>query len=266
VAKEINPRLVFERLFLPDAGRTGSAALKRDQYRRSILDFVAEDARGLKGKLGSTDQHKLDEYLSSVREIEQRLNRVEKVDIKGLPPGTARPSGIPRNFEDYARLMADVLLLAFQTDQTRIATFVLANEGSNRPYREIGITEGHHELSHHGRVKAKMEKIQKINLFHVKQLAYLAERLKGVKEGEGTLLDNCLIVYGSGIGDGNRHNHDDLPVLLLGKGGGSIRTGRHLVYRRNTPLMNLYLSMLDRVGVPLERFGDSTGRLPGLEG
>ena len=162
--------------------------------------------------------------------------------------------------------MADMLVLAFQADLTRIATFVFANDGSNRSYRIIGVSEGHHDLSHHGNDKAKLAKIQKINQFHIKQLAYLLEKLKAIKEGSGTLLDNCMIVYGSGIGDGNRHNHDDLPILLAGKGGGTIKTGRHISYQKEEPMTNLFLSMLDRVGVKAEAMGDSTGRLTGLEG
>jgi hypothetical protein len=162
--------------------------------------------------------------------------------------------------------MADMLVLAFQADLTRIATFVFANDGSNRSYRDYGVAEGHHDMSHHGNNKNKKAKIQKINQFHIEQVAYLLGKLKAVKEGNGTLLDSCMIVYGSGISDGDRHNHDDLPILLAGKGGGTLKTGRHIRYRKETPLMNLYLNMLDRVDVHVDSFGDSTGRLTGLEG
>jgi hypothetical protein len=263
VAKEVNPRQVFNRLFSLEGANTKKAA-----YKRSLLDFVAEDARGLEARLGGADRRKLDEYLSGVREIEQRLARAEqKLDAsKDLPPGAKPPSGMPRDTKEHLRLMADMLVLAFQADLTRVATFVFANEGSNKPYREIGVSEGHHELSHHRGRREKQEKIQKINLFHVEQLAYLVGRLQGVKEGGGTLLDSCMITYGSGNSDGNRHNHDDLPLLLLGKGGGTIKPGRHLRFRRNTPLNNLWLSMLDRMGVAVNEFGDSTGKLKGLEG
>jgi hypothetical protein len=260
VAKETNPRLVFERLFARPGGD------RRDRYKVSLLDFVAEDAARMKMRLGSTDVRKLDEYLSGVREIEKRLLRVEK---EAAPAGKApvvSPTGIPKNYEEHLRLMADMLVLAFQSDLTRFATFVFANDGSNRSYRDIGVPEGHHDLSHHGRLKVKQAKIQQINQFHVTQLAYLLKKLKSVQEGERSLLDNCMIVYGSGISDGNRHNHDDLPVLLAGKGGGTLKTGRHVRYPRNTPLTNLYLAMLDRVGVSVPSFGDSTGRLTGLEG
>ncbi len=262
VAKEVNPRLVFDRLF---AGGGAPGTGRRDLLRRSVLDFVAEDARGLKARLGAADQRKLEEYLSGVREIEQRLARMDKVEVKGAPKGAVRPSGMPRGYEEHLRLMADMLVLAFQADLTRIATFVFANEGSNRPYRDIGVSEGHHDLSHHGRNAQKQAKIQKINLFHVSQLAYLLGKLKGVREGSGTLLDSCMIAYGSGNSDGNRHNHDDLPLLVLGKGGGTIKPGRHVKYPKDTPLNNLWLSMLDRMGVRVERFGDSKGRLAQLD-
>ncbi len=267
VAKETNPRLVFERLFAV-GGKSSAADFKKAAYKRSLLDFVAEDARGLKRRLGGADQRKLDEYLSGVREIEQRLARVEKAsDYKGVPGGYKAPSGLPRDMGEHLRLLGDMMVLAFQADLTRICTFAFANEGSNRPYRnEIGISEGHHDLSHHGRKKDKMAKIQKINRFHIEQLAYILGRLKGVKEGDGTLLDSCMLSYGSGNSDGNRHNHDDLPVLLIGKGGGTIRPGRHLKLPRETPLNNLWLSLLDRMGVKVDRFGDSTGQLTGLEG
>src|SRR5213078_3614066 len=160
--------------------------------------------------------------------------------------------------------LADMMVLAFQTDLTRICTFAFANEGSNRPYRFIDVPEGHHDLSHHESKKEKLDKIKKINLFHLTHFAYILEKLKGIREGEGTLLDSCMIVYGSGNSDGNRHNHDNLPILLAGKGGGTIKAGRHLRVRRETPLANLYVSMLERVGVKVASFGDSTGSLRGL--
>jgi hypothetical protein len=267
VAKETNPRFVFQRLF-SIAARPGEArTFRQAAYQRSLLDFVAEDARSLRGRLGATDGRKLDEYLTGVREIEQRLARLEKdVDVKGVPDGVKMPTGITRSMKEHLRLLGDMMVLAFQADLTRVCTFVFANEGSNRPYREIGISDGHHDLSHHGRAKEKMEKIQQINRFHVEQLAYLLGRLKAVREGEGSLLDSCMIAYGSGNSDGNRHNHDDLPILLMGQGGGTLKAGRHLVYKRNTPLNNLWLCLLDRMGVSVDRLGDSTGRLPGLEG
>jgi hypothetical protein len=254
--KEINPRLVFDRLF---AGGRNDPTRAMNQ---SILDFVREDANRLRSQLGSADLRRLDEYLTSIREIERRVNQA------GPAPQTAngvqRPSGIPGDMRQHIRLMTDLLVLAFQTDMTRVATFVYANEGSNRNYRIINVSEGHHDLSHHGNDQGKLAKIGQINRFHIEQFAYLLERLKAIREGDGTLLDNCMIMYGSGNGDGNRHNHDELPILLAGKAGGTLRSGRHVRYARNTPLCNLYREMLDRMGVRQDRFGDSTGRLAQL--
>lgn len=260
--KEIDPRAVFDRLF----GKGGSGGDQRDLYKKSILDFVQEDANSLRNRLGTVDQRKLDEYLSSIRDIERRLAQSQP-EVKVQGQELRRPVGYSREkYQEHIRAMADLLVLAFQGDLTRIATFVFANDGSNRNYRIIGVPEGHHDLSHHGGNRDKLAKIQQINTFHTTQLAYLLEKLKSVPEGEGTLLDNCMVVYGSGIGDGNRHNHDKLPILLAGKGGGTIKTGRHLRFRREVPLNNLYLSMLDRMNVQRSSLGDSTGRLEGLEG
>lgn len=264
VAKEINPRLVFERLFSAP-GKGDAVARRRESYKHSILDFAGEDARNLKNRLGSTDRSKLDEYLTGIREIEQRLDRVEQTADMAAPSGISRPTGVPKDYREHLRLMADMLVLAFQADLTRIATFVFANDGSNRSYRDYGVPEGHHDTSHHGGSKVKKAKVQKINQFHIEQLAYLLGRLKSIQEGKGTLLDNCTLVYGSGISDGNRHNHDDLPILVAGKGGNTLKTGRHIRYPKNTPLMNLYLCLLDRVGVHVDSFGDSKGRLTGLD-
>jgi len=261
MSKEVNPRQVFERLF--SDGPHGSAdegRAKRDLYKRSVLDFVSEDARQLKSRLGHTDQRKLDEYLTGVREIELRIARAEKETNAHLPDLDV-PAGIPKDYAEHLRLMCDLTAIAFQGDMTRIVTCMFANEGSNRSYRHIDVPEGHHDLSHHGGDAAKHAKIRTINRFHVSMLAYLIEKLKSIPDGDATLLDNCMIVYGSGIGDGNRHNHDDLPVLLAGRGGGTIRTGRHIRYPIETPMANLFLSMLDRAGAPTPRIGDSTGRL-----
>jgi Protein of unknown function (DUF1552) len=265
--KEVDPKLLFERLFSSEIkGEVDANRAKRDRYNKSILDFVAEDALSLKAKLGPTDQRKLDEYFTTVRELELRIQRASTQGPEKPPPGVTKPSGVPKDFQEHIRLMTDLLVLAFQGDLTRIATFVYANEGSNRPYKFIGVPEGHHELSHHGGDKAKLEKITKINRFHMTQFASLLEKLKNVEEGDGTLLDNCMIMYGSGNSDGNRHNHDDLPILLAGKGGGTLKTGRHVRYRRETPLTNLFLSMLERMGAPTASFGDSTGKLDDLAG
>ena len=257
---EVDPRLVFDRLFSNGLdGETEENRAKRDLYNKSILDFVSEDASRLKSKLGYTDRHKLDEYLTAVRELEQRIRQVEK--FAATQPDFVKPTGIPKQFEQHLRLMYDMLALAFQSDSTRIATFITAHDGDDRPYPFIGVSDGHHTLSHHQNDPVKKERIAKINHFHVEQFAYFLNKLKSVKEGEGTLLDNCMIVYGGAIGDGNRHNHDDLPILLAGRGGGALNPGCHVKLGKETPMTNLYLSMLERMGVPAQRVGDSTGKL-----
>ena len=264
-AKEVDPRLVFERLFAGQArGEAEPLAALRERRDRSLLDFVAEDARKLRDKLGVADRRKLEEYLTGVREIERRIDRARPVIEVGQST-LARPAGIPGDYREHIRLMSDLLVLAFHADLTRIATFVFANDGSNRSYGAIGVPEGHHDLSHHGKDPRKFEKIRAINRFHVEQYAYLLGRLKAVPEGAGTLLDHCMVVYGSGISDGNSHSHHDLPILLAGKGNGTLKSGRHVLLPKETPLTNLHLSMLDRMGVPVESFGDSTGRLTDLD-
>jgi hypothetical protein len=258
--KEVNPKLVFDRLFTADQSPD---RVRRDARRRSILDFVREDSRHLSLQLTVNDNRKLDEYFTAIREIELRIERAEKLPPVKTPDYPA-PSGIPAEYETHIRLMCDLLTLAFQADVTRVITFVLANEGSNRPYPFIEVPEGHHDLSHHGNDAAKKEKIRKINLFHMRQLAYLLEKLNGVQEGDGTLLDHCMLAYGSGIHDGNAHNHEDLPLLLAGGGCGTLTPGRHMKFATETPLSNLWLSMLARMEVSWDRLGDSTGPLAGL--
>ncbi|MGY8652173.1 MAG: DUF1552 domain-containing protein [Verrucomicrobiia bacterium] len=264
---ETDPRLVFERLFgnqLPKEMTESQA--RRQRYRKSILDFVLEDANRLNAKVGGDDKQKLDEYLTAVRDIEQRIERAENgVDSKKISP-RLRPAGIPKGYDEHIRLLGDMMALAFQTDATRVASFMFARAGSNRTYRPIGVSEGHHSLSHHQNDAGKLAKISAINRFHTQQLAYILQKLKSIREGDGTLLDNCMIVYGSGISDGNKHNNENLPVLVAGKGGGSILTGRHMRCPSETPMANLFLSMLDRMGAQVDRFGDSAGRLRGLEG
>ena len=265
VAKEINPKAVFERLFADSAQPSKGATQTRElNFRTSVLDLVLDDAKSLQKKLGFADRRKLDEYLNSVREIEERLRRTQfTATVQGID-GVTVPKGIPKSYTEHIELMSDMLALALQTDSTRIVTFVHANEGSGRSYPFIDVPEGHHDLSHHGNDEGKKQKIKKINLFHAQRVASLLEKLKKVKEGDGTLLDNTMLVFGSGIGDGNAHNHDDLPVVLFGKGGGTIATGRHVRYANDTPIANLYLAMLDRMGVPEEKLGDSTGKLLNL--
>jgi Protein of unknown function (DUF1552) len=265
VAPEPNPRLVFERLFGAGApaDRRKNLALRREQ-QRSILDFVLDDTRSLEKELGGSDQQKLDEYLAGVREIERRIQEAER--FKETPnPAVESPTGIPGSFPDHIQLMFDMMVLAFQTDSTRIATFLLANEGSNRTFPEIGISEGHHNLSHHFGKKEMMEKIGSIDLWYVQQFAKFLEKLDSVKDVDGhSILHNSMIVYGSGNSDGNRHTHANLPIILAGSGGGSLTTGRYSKLKAK-PLNNLYLNMLDRFGVDgIPRLGDSTGRLEGV--
>lgn len=262
VPKEVNPKLVFERLF---GGGAAADRMKRDARRKSVLDFVRQDAADINSRVGTSDKRKLDEYFSSVRDIELRIQRAETLPEPKVPEGVAAPQQIPSSYEEHLRLMCDLLVLAFQADVTRVSTFVFANEGSNKAYPWINIREGHHELSHHGNDAKKKEKIRDINTFHTRQLAYLLEKMRSVKEGDGTLLDHCMIAYGSGNSDGNRHNHDDLPILLAGGGCGTLSTGRHVKYANGTPLNNLWLSLLDRMEVSLDGLGDSTGKLPGLK-
>lgn len=263
VAKEVNPRAVFERLF--GTGDEVADAVSRERrlaHRRSILDFVMEDADALRGRLGTRDQQKLDEYLDGVRDIERRIARAETENRSLMGEGIPAPApGIPRDRGEHIRLLGDMMVLAFQSDLTRICTFMLANDGSNRPFPELNIGDGHHDVSHHGNDPDKVRKKQLIDIFHTQQLAYILERMATTEDGDGTLLDNTMLVYGAGISNGDRHNHDDLPTIVAGRAGGTLRTGRHLVYQQGTPMSNLYVSMLGRVGVPVERLGDSTGPL-----
>lgn len=263
-AKEVDPRLVFDRLFgTGTASEKDASREKRDRYNKSILDFVNEEAKALSGNLGAADQRKMDEYLTAVRELEQRIDRAREVknSKSTFKPSMPAPTAMPKDPQDHIRLMCDLMVLAFQADLTRVVTFPFANDGSNRPYPMIGVPDGHHDLSHHGNDAKKHEKIQKINKFHIDQLAYVLGRLKSVKEGDKSLLDQIMLVYGSGIGDGNRHNHDDLPILFAGHGGGKVKCGRHVKFPKDTPLMNLYLAMFERLGCPAKSFGDSTGVL-----
>ena len=260
----LNPRVLFERLFGKDAHLSPEARAQRNRFRKSILDFVSEDTRKLRGDLGPTDQRKLDEYLSSIREIETQIEKTEN-DNEQIDPGLNKPYGVPADFAEHFKLMTDMLTVAMQADMSRVFTFLVTREGSSRPYREIGIPDGHHPLTHHQNRPERMEKVVKINHYHAEQLAKWVTKLKAIPEGDSTLLDNSMIIYGAGLSDGNRHTHDDLPTLMIGSGGGTIRTGRCVTYRKETPISNLYLSMMDRMGVHVEHFGDSTGRLDELD-
>jgi Protein of unknown function (DUF1552) len=268
--KEINPRLVFERLFgSANPKNPGENAARRAQQKRSILDFVLEDANALGGKVGGADKLKLDEYLTAVREIEIRVAAAERsvaaARAAGIVEGYEVPEEMPESFEQHSRLMLDMIALAFQTDTTRVATCMLANEGSNRSYHDIGVTRGHHELSHHQNNADNLRQIRDINRFHIRQLSYLLAKLKAMPEGDGNVLDNSMILYGSSLADGNAHAHDDLPLILAGRGGGKLLPGRHIRYASETPMCNLLLKMLNTAGVNAQRHGDSTGVLRGLE-
>ncbi len=260
---EVNPRTVFERLFGTGEDAADPAARARTaRLDQSILDLVSDDTKRLESGLGSTDRRKLDEYLTSVREVERQVQMAEKQAAENTlaVPAMAKPDGIPLEFAEHAQLMFNLLTLALQSDITRISTFMLAREGSNRTYREINVPEGHHGLSHHRNDPVLMDKVAKINRHHMEQFAYFLSKLKATPDGDGSLLDHTMIVYGSGISDGNRHNHDNLPVLLAG-GTRAFRTGRHVRLAEATPVSNLYLSMLDAMGVPTDKLGDSQGRL-----
>jgi hypothetical protein len=259
---EVNPRAVFERLF-GDGNEDSATMERRSAYRRSILDFVMDDAKTMKVSLGPTDNRKLDEYLDGIREIERRIEQAEKEGTL-IAPSMDHPDGVPVEFTDHAKLMFDLMAVAFQTDSTRVATFMMGREGSTRTYREIGIADAHHPLTHHRNDPEMIEKVTRINCFHMQQYAYFLKKLRSIQEGDGTLLDNVMIVYGSGLSDGNRHDHANLPVLVAGGGAGTFKTGRHVEYKKDTPMANLLVSMLDRMGVQHGLPGDATGPLDRL--
>ena len=263
--KEVDPRAVFDRLFGNQLKKEERASRSlRDREKRSILDFAAEDAKALSRRLGRGDQRKLDEYLYAVRQIERRIDGTKTRLNPESGVGHERPAGTPRDRDEHLRLMMDMIVLAFQTDSTRILTLMIGNSSDNRSFPQIGISEGHHNLSHHTGSRKKQAKLSRINRHYMTHLHYLLEKLRSVKEAEGTLLDNSMIVYGCAFGDGNSHDPGDLPILLAGKGGGAIKPGRHVQYEAGTPLANLYLSMLDRVGAPTDQLGDATARLDQL--
>ncbi len=260
----LDPRALFERLFGNGIALSPEARARQSKYRRSILDFVTSDTKKLEINLGPTDKRKLEEYLSSIRSIERQLEKAEK-DNAQIDPKMPKPYGVPADFAEHFKLMTDMLTVALQADLTRVFTFLVTREGTSRAYRELEIPDGHHPLTHHQNKPELMEKVSRINTYHVKQFAGWIEKLKSIQEGDGTLLDNSMIVYGAGLTDGNKHNHEDLPTLLAGHGGDNyIKTGRRINYRKETPMSNLFLSMMDRMDVHGEHFGDSTGRLDGL--
>ncbi len=264
--KEIRPREVFERLFgINRPGESGDERDRRLAARKSILDYVRSDARRLNEALGSTDRMRMEEYTDGVRALERRIENLERATQDPEEFASMEPvEGVPADYREHVELMNDMLVLAFQLDQTRVSTFMLGNEGSNRSFPFLGVKEGHHHISHHKGDEGMIEGIQAINHFQSEMLADLLSKMRAVEEPDGTLLDNSMIVYGSAICDGNRHNHDDLPLILAGGGGGTLDPGRHVHWSKGTPLSNLYVSMLQRMGVEVDAFADSTGELKGI--
>jgi len=225
---------------------------------------VMQDALTLEKQLGRNDQRKLDEYLTGVREIEKRIQLAERFGVPKAPKGLA-PNGIPASYKEHLRLMFDMLGLAFQTDSTRVGTFLMAHDGSNRNFPDIGVTSGHHELSHHQEDPTKIEQLTRIDRFYTEQLAYFLEKLRGMREANGrSVLDNSMVVYCGGLSDANKHSHNNLPAIVAGRCGGSLQAGQHVALSQPVPMTNLYLSLLQRMGLPVERIGDSTGALSGV--
>ncbi len=256
----LDPRVLFERLFGTGTALTPEARERQARYRRSILDFVVGDTQTMQSSLGPTDRRKLDEYLSSIREVERQLVKAEQDSI-AIDPGMAKPYGVPPDFAEHFRLMSDMITIAFRADMTRVLTFMMTREGTSRAYREIGISDGHHPCTHHMGKPDLMAKVTLINEYHTQQLAAWLHKLKNTPDGDSNLLDNSMIVYGAGLSDGNRHLHEDLPTLLIGRGGGVLRPGRRIIYRRETPMANFHLTLMDYMGVHVEQFGDASGRL-----
>ena len=259
---ETNPRFVFERLF--GSGDTAEARAARGREDRSVLDGLAEEIASLRRRLGRRDGVKLAEYLDAVRDVERRIARSESSNSEFEIP--ERPVGVPDTFREYAELMFDLQVLAFQADITRVSTFMMARENVNRSYGEIGLPEAHHAMSHHGNEAAKMATYSKLNTYHVDTLAYFLKKLQAISDGDGTLLDHSVVLYGSGMSDGNVHNNYNVPVVVVGGRDLQLKGNRHLRYPKGTPLANLSLSLMDKFGVDVEKFGDSTGRLDLLSG
>jgi uncharacterized protein DUF1552 len=261
---ETNPRSAFERLFgIEDVPLSPEDRARRAQRRQSILDLVGDRTRHLVTGLGPSDRRKMDEYLYAIREIERRLERAERDGVE-VPPGVEKPSGIPAAFADYVKLMFDLQVVAFQADLTRVTTMMIGREGSLQAYPEIDVPDSHHPLTHHRGNPEFVEKVTRINAYHAELFAHFVAKLKATPDGDGTLLDHSMVVYGSAISDGDRHTHEDLPVLLVGRGAGRLKPGRHVGHPRDTPLTNLYLTLLDGMGVRPEAIGDSTGKLAHL--
>ncbi len=262
---ETNPRAVFERLFGDDESTDTGTRRERLASDKSVLDYVSGSLSRLQRRVGAGDRRKLDEYFESVRDIERRIQVTEHDKVTMQVPHMARPSAVPDDYFEYAKLMMDLQVIAWQTDMTRVASFTLGRDGSNRAYREIGISDGHHSISHHQNDAERIDKLIKIDQMHVGLFGYLLEKLQNTPDGDGTLLDHSLTVFGSSLSESNLHTHDDLPIVLAGNAGGRIKGNRHLLYGEETPLNNLFLNMFDAAGVPdVHNFGDSTGRLTDL--
>jgi hypothetical protein len=262
---ELNPKVVFDRLFTKGSSNlTQATVADRDFYRKSMIDYVLDDANRVRDRVSKTDQRKLDQYLTGVREVERRIQHsASSAEVSGAE--FERPAGIPEDFDEHLRLMCDLMVLAFQTDSTRASSFMVTKEATDRNYPWLGFTDGHHETSHHANDAEKNRKLREIDRYHISILAYMIEKMMTIEEAGGTtLLDNSMVLYGSGISDGDRHDHINLPVIVLGKGGGTLRSGQFLKCRPETPMSNLLLSMLQQASVPVAQFGDSTEPLPGL--
>src|SRR5579875_608737 len=260
---ENNPRVLFERMFGSSDSTDPRVRASRLKQDRSLLDSVSDRVNELQRQLGRADNRKMNDYLASLRDVERRIQKAEEQSSKALPD-VARPAGIPEKFEDQVRLLYDLQLLAFQADLTRVTTFMYGREQTGRPYPQIGVPEPHHPLTHHQGIPEKMEKCAKIQRYHIGLFAEYLGKLRNTPDGDGSLLDHVILLYGSGISNSDRHTHGPLPTILVGGGGGTLRGGRHLVYPEHTPLTNLQLTLLDKLGVRTERLGDSTGELKGL--
>ncbi|MFN0119541.1 MAG: DUF1552 domain-containing protein, partial [Blastocatellia bacterium] len=252
---------IFERMFGDGESTDAAARLALLQSQRSILDYVNGSLKRLGSRVGAPDRVKLNEYTDAIRDVERRIQKAEQQNASMKLPVMERPNAVPDEFEDHVRLVMDLQVLAYQSDLTRVVTLMMAREGSNRPYRSIGISDGHHNITHHQNDAEKIAKITKINEVHVKLFSYLLDRMKATPDGDSNLLENSLLMYGSSISDGTLHTHHDLPIVLAGGGGGQVKGNRHVIYPKETPLNNLLVGMLDKAGVPTEKFGDSTGRL-----
>jgi hypothetical protein len=256
---EVNPRVVFERMF--GDGGTPQQRLEQIREDRSILDSVKEAITGLQGRLGTGDRTRVAEYLDSMREIERRIQVAEKQSGESLIALPDRPVGAPESYDEHAKLMFDLAVVAFQADITRVFTLLLGREQTNRPYPFIGVPEAHHSVSHHQNDPIKLAKAAKINAYHIDLLARFAGKLRDIKDGDGTLLDHSMILQGSGLSNSDQHSHIDLPLVLVGGGAGQLKGGRHLRFPKDTPMNNLHMSLLEKIGVPVEKFGDGTGSM-----